>query len=61
MGREPDPDVAMAIELTAMCETFNCLPRAGGLMDQDPLHIYMMREVLLAQAEKRKLENKRRG
>ena len=60
MSRKPDPDVAMAIELTSMCQTFNCLPKVGGLLDQDPVHIYMMREVLLAQVEKDKLESKNR-
>lgn len=56
MKREPDPDVAMAIEMTALCEMFSALPKAGGLFDQDPVHIYMMREVTLAQREKQQAE-----
>jgi hypothetical protein len=59
MKRKPEPDVALAIELTAMCETFHTLPRAGGLLDQDPLLLYMMREVLVAQREKSETERSR--
>jgi len=61
MKREPDDDVGLAMELAAMCETFNCLPAAGGLLDQDPLLIHMIREVRVAQAEKAQAEQKGRS
>jgi hypothetical protein len=61
MKRKPDEDVELAMELTAMCETFNCLPGAGGLLDQDPLFIFMIREVRVAQAEKAAAERSRSG
>jgi hypothetical protein len=61
MKRDPDEDVSLAMELAAMCETFNCLPMAGGLLDQDPLLMYMIREVRVAQAEKAQAERGRSG
>jgi hypothetical protein len=54
-----DSDVALAIELATMCETFNCLPAAGGLLDQDPLLLHMMREVLQARHEKAEIEGRK--
>jgi hypothetical protein len=58
MKREADVDVGIAIEMAAMCETFHCLPKSGGLFDQDPLHLIMMREVIIAQREKAEAERK---
>lgn len=44
MNREVDDDrVALAIELGQMCETFQCLPGAGGLLDQDPYLLKLVR------------------
>jgi hypothetical protein len=59
MKRKAEPDVAAAIELAAMCQTFNCLPSAGGLLDQDPLLLIMMREVIAAQQERAEAERGR--
>lgn len=59
MKRKADPDVALAIELAAMCDLFHCLPSAGGLLDQDPMYMYMMREVVVAQREKAEAERGR--
>lgn len=56
MKRDPDPDVAAAMEITALCDTFHTLPRSGGLFDQDSLLVHMMREVLTAQREKAEME-----
>jgi hypothetical protein len=33
--REPKIEVAQLIEEVLLCEAFRCLPRAGGLYDQD--------------------------
>lgn len=59
MKREAEPDVALAIEMTVLCEKFHTLPKPGGLFDQDALHVYMMRAVTLAQQEKLEAEGKR--
>lgn len=56
-----DNDVALAIELATMCEIFHCLPGPGGLLDQDPLLLDMMRTVMQAKGEKAEAEGKRRG
>lgn len=61
MNRKADDDVGMAIEITALCETLHCLPRAGGLFDQDPLVVYMMREVIVAQREKEDIQSRQKG
>lgn len=60
MRRKPEDDVALAIELATMCEIFHCLPSAGGLLDQDPMIMRMIREVVLAKAEKEQAEQQRR-
>lgn len=39
-----------------MCQHFNCLPRAGGLYDQDPYEMYVMMLVAAAQEDKRKAD-----
>jgi hypothetical protein len=49
----------MAIELTQVCQGMRALPRAGGVLDQDSYHIYMIQTVLAAQAEKAELDRKR--
>lgn len=61
MKREPDDDVRLAMQLAVECEMFNCLPSAGGLLDQDPLLVVMIREVRTAQAEKAEAERRSRG
>jgi hypothetical protein len=61
MRRKPDEDVAFAVDLTNMCETFHALPRQGGLLDQDSLHVYMMRSVIVAQREKAEAERGRQN
>jgi hypothetical protein len=60
MSRQADEDVALAIELTSMCEIFHCLPGPGGLLDQDPKLLYMMREVIFAKGEKSKVDERGR-
>lgn len=49
----------MAVELTRLCQAMHVLPRAGGVLDQDSYHIYMIQTVLAAQAEKDELDRKR--
>lgn len=45
--------------MTNVCQALNALPKAGGVLDQDSYHIYMIQCVLAAQAEKHELEQKR--
>ena len=61
MKREPADDVRLAMQLAVECEMFNCLPKAGGLLDQDPLLVAMIREVRVAQAEKAQAERSSHG
>lgn len=49
-----EPMADEAIQLYNLCTTFNTLPRAGGIMDQDYLHIWMLETVNNAVAEKQK-------
>lgn len=61
MSREPDDELAIAIEMTNLCKVLGVLPRAGGLLDQDAYDVYMMQAVLAAQAEREELEAKKRS
>lgn len=58
MNREPDDEVALAIELTELCEALNVLPRAGGILDQDYYHIILLRAGLRAFSIKRERDSK---
>lgn len=51
-----DEDVAEAINLTNLCRSLGCLPRSGGLLDQDSYHVYMMEAVLNAEQIKKERE-----
>lgn len=45
--------------MTNICQALHALPKAGGVLDQDSYHIYMIQCVLAAQAEKDELDRKR--
>jgi hypothetical protein len=49
-----------AIEMTRLCQQLNCLPGSGGLYDQDSKHVWLIRQVLLADIDKAKLDDQRR-
>lgn len=59
MTREPDAVVAYAINMASICQALHCLPREGGLLDQDARDVYMIECVLSAQAERQQLEYER--
>lgn len=59
LSKEPDDEVALAINITNMCQALSALPRAGGLFDQDSYVIYLMQQVLVAQAERAELDYKK--
>jgi hypothetical protein len=53
-----DEDVAEAIAITNMCQEFHCLPREGGLLDQDSYLVWKMQIVMAAKAEKQARDQK---
>jgi hypothetical protein len=44
-----------------LCYEWKCLPNAGGLFDQDPLHIAVLTAYTAAVAEKQNRESKKGG
>jgi hypothetical protein len=59
MSRPPDPDVGRVIEIGSLCMEYHVLPGAGGLLDQDPLHVYYLQCYSAAIAERARLERER--
>jgi hypothetical protein len=55
-----DDDVAYAVYITQLCQELHCLPSAGGLLDQDSYHVWMMGKVIDAQNERRAKDNKKK-
>lgn len=47
--------------MTRWCEDLHCLPGAGGLLDQDSKHIWLMNLVRAADHERAELEKNRKG
>ena len=56
---ETSSDIIEMIELTNLCQTFNVLPREGGVLDQDATTMRKIQMVLVAQAKKAKAELKK--
>jgi hypothetical protein len=54
MGRPPDDEVAMAVDMTILCRELHVLPGPGGLFDQDAYHVWLLQETLQVLAEKEK-------
>jgi hypothetical protein len=46
------------MELTYLCRKLGVLPKAGGLLDQDPYHVSLIKAVLVAtdEANRREME-----
>lgn len=44
-----------------MCQNLHCLPRSGGLYNQDPIEMFAIQFVMLAQQEKAERKAKERG
>jgi hypothetical protein len=59
LSRAPDEETALAIELGLLCKEYRVLPHAGGLLDQDPYHVLVLRAVASAQAEKAQRDSKK--
>jgi hypothetical protein len=45
--------------MVRLCQAMSTLPRAGGLLDQDALFVYLLERVLLADQKKMELEEAR--
>jgi hypothetical protein len=42
-----------------MCQELHVLPKPGGLYDQDSLYVHLMKHALMAQHERRELDNRK--
>lgn len=40
-----------------MCQELHVLPKSGGLLDQDGLFVHLMKHAMMAQNERRELDN----
>lgn len=57
MKAVPDSEVAYIITMANLCQGMHALPRAGGVLDQDPVLIMGMHEVMQAEAERAERKN----
>jgi hypothetical protein len=46
----------MAIDMTVLCRDLHVLPQAGGLLDQDSYHMYLIQETLAVLNERERQE-----
>ena len=44
--------------MTRLCQEFHVLPNAGGLLDQDSYHVWLMANVIEADRERDEREQK---
>lgn len=44
----------MAVEMTLLCRDLGVLPKAGGLLDQDSYHVWLIQQTLAVLAKKEK-------
>lgn len=58
-SKKLDYEVATVLNIINMCQTFNTLPQAGGLLDQDALLIYLFNVVEEARAVRAELDSKK--
>ena len=58
MGRK-DPEMERFAEVLSLCEALHCLPKDGGLFDQDGYLVMGMQSVLVARYEEQKREQEK--
>lgn len=58
MNRKADPEVAAIMNAVNTCQVLHCLPRPGGLFDQDSFFVEVMQIVLVAQQERNEKDSK---
>lgn len=56
-----EPLADEAIELYWLCHSFNALPQVGGIMDQDYLTMWLLKEVAIAVNKKEERDSKSGG
>jgi hypothetical protein len=49
----------MAVDMTVLCRDLHVLPQAGGLLDQDSYHIWLIQETLAVLHEKEEADLER--
>lgn len=59
MKREPDEEVNLALDLAALCESTHSLPRTGGVLDQDPYHLVLLRAGLYGLNKRKEFEQQK--
>jgi hypothetical protein len=59
LSREPDLETSLAIDIAALCKEYRVLPKAGGLLDQDPYYVLVLKAYTLAINEKVRRESKK--
>jgi len=59
MSRKTDMEVSAILGLVRMCQNLNVLPQAGGLLDQDAYFVFILEQVMLADEERRAIEQSR--
>jgi hypothetical protein len=52
-------EAAQTLNWVNLCERHHCLPRAGGLFDQDSLAVFVMQHVASWYGERQRMENAR--
>lgn len=50
----------MAVEMTTLCRELGVLPRAGGLLEQDSYHVWLMQETIAVLNEKERIDVEKR-
>lgn len=53
------PDAIRVLNLIRICERFNTLPRAGGLLDQDYLFVFILEKILFWDTQREELDRKK--
>lgn len=53
-------DALLFLDLYNLCDANRCLPRPGGLLDQDSLYVFLMRWTLQKREEKRIFDEAKR-
>jgi len=49
-------EASIFLDLFNMCQSIPCLPKAGGLLDQDGLYVDLMRHAIICQDQRRQMD-----
>ena len=47
------------MEMYSICENFHVMPKAGGLLDQDSLFVYLLKFAMICHHERQELDARR--